>query len=239
MTSRSASRPVSCHSRSSASNSRARSPVGEARSGGVDLDVVQADDRVDRERRGRRGPCARPGGGPGSRAGRRSSDVAADRGRARQPPVVRPGPSRLGTSPRASANGDRWPALGRDAVLRETRRGPASPGSGRRSRARRRPSRCRRRARGRRRGRSSRSANRPRRPDGVKMTSASSATGGRLVASRPATARRLTAAAADLALAAPGIAVRRVIQRAQSGSLPISTSAAMTQAFDLGHASGW
>ena len=36
-----------------------------------DVDGVEADDRVERRTAGRRGPCARPGDGPGSRAARR------------------------------------------------------------------------------------------------------------------------------------------------------------------------
>ena len=157
-------------------------------------------------------------------------DVAADLGGARQPPVG--GQPLLGAIGRLQLGERRQVArLGRDPVLRELAEtlrhlaaaADAAPAADRVDVDAER--------RARHRGRSSRSANRPRRPDGVKMTSASSATVGRLpLADRDGAA--VDPAAADLALRA---GTRwALIQRAQSGSWPIRTSAAMTQALTSG-----
>ena len=98
------SRPFSAHSRSSASNRR-REVAG--RRGQVrrhDLDVVEADDRVDGEVAGRH-PCARPGGGPGSPAARRRRRRRGVRGAAEAAAVGR-GP-RVGRSrPRRRPRGE-------------------------------------------------------------------------------------------------------------------------------------
>ena len=92
--SRSASRPVRPHSRSSASSSRARSPVGEASSGGVDLDVVEAHDRIDRRSRGRSRPLRTTWRWTWLSGGTSIDDVAADRRGARRGAGPRPGPCR-------------------------------------------------------------------------------------------------------------------------------------------------
>ncbi len=115
---RSESRSVSPHSRSSASYRRTRSPEGEARSGAVDLDVVEPHDRIDLEGRGRRGPCARPGGGPGSPGGTsiRQSPGSWPCSRAGDP---RPDGLSVRYSASTSPAGDRLLGRGRDPVLRE------------------------------------------------------------------------------------------------------------------------
>ena len=160
MTSRSASRSVSCHSRSSASNSRARSPVGDARSGGVDLDVVEPDDRIDREVAD--GEVLAHDLAMDLALGRDvDEDVAADRRPCTTGGGRRRGPSRLGTSSRARRTARDGPAadvMPCFANCADRRRHLAAAAD---ARGRRRPSRCRRRASARHRAPSSRSANRP------------------------------------------------------------------------------
>ena len=115
---RSASRSVRPHSRSSASKSRARSPAGDASSGGVDLDVVEPDDRVDLE-------VADVEALADDLAmdlalGRDVDDgVAAEVRPCRTAGARRRGPCRRGTSLSTAPNGDRCSGRGLDPVLRE------------------------------------------------------------------------------------------------------------------------
>ena len=199
--------------------------------GSLDLDVVEAHDRVDRDV---------------ARVGLLAHDLAVDLALRRHvdhdvrrddAPCSRAGGPRRGRGrPRSAARSRvdrRQVACARgDPVLRELALGDARPGSARRSRGRRRPSRCRRRAAARRRAPSSRrepAAPARRREDDER----------RRRRSRLALRGRPPAPALDRPPRPRARSTRRRrrrarrrrrwarIQRAQSWSLPISTSAAM------------
>ena len=138
----------------------------------ADLDVVQPDDRVDLDRV-RVGLLAHDL--PVQLALRRHVDDQVADARSAWQPSRRSGASPRPVAVRLLGHRERREVvcLRGDPVLGELALRSRPPGSGRRSRARRRPSRGPRRASGRRRAGSVPCANRPRLPDGVKTTSAS------------------------------------------------------------------
>ena len=163
--------PLSCHSRSSASISRCRSPDGSCMSGSLHLDVVQRE--PDRARcRALRPPCARPAGAPGCWPARRPPDRP---GPVPEQDSRRPAGSSL-RSARLCFGGRHGRQVARrraHVVLGELAFRDQHLAARRTSHARRIPNRCPRRALRAAGSSGVPSSKRPRLPDGVKTTRAS------------------------------------------------------------------